>query len=252
MSSSVKLLLVRAYVCSLRNHRYSLARAHKQTHTSTDFVVSCSSRPSGPDSDPSVPNVGLYFDVLEDDVAICTPQQAKRFRWKRGLHNNKKNSRTEKGSKSSSIFDLIECFVMYRPCESEAFDLCTSILKHRLVVLQTQQNACHSLLNHRSTLDLRLEELLNLIRCQIERWQRWSWPINEGREHVDEATCVPAVDGYYYQDTAGMKLAFPTRETTKIWESFVGQACSDPERPPSKVLFSFLPARFVLAVMLQV
>ncbi|KAI2506585.1 zinc finger protein [Fragilaria crotonensis] len=48
----------------------------------------------GPDWDSTVRGVGLWFEISESDVTVCTPQQAKRFRWKRGV-NNKKQGRDD-------------------------------------------------------------------------------------------------------------------------------------------------------------
>ncbi|CAB9516475.1 zinc finger protein 36, C3H1 type-like [Seminavis robusta] len=179
----------------------------------------------GPDCDPSVRDVALWFNILDKDVTLCTPQQAKRFRWKRGGGDNK--------SPSSSIFDDMDCFVMIRPHDCDASALTTKILQHRLAVLQAHQIS-YTLLGGNANLlalDRQLSELLKLIVAHMEHWKRWAWPINEGRHHVDEETCVPPVDELYYKDPNSMPnpsnvtkpAASFDRPSAKIWESFVSR-----------------------------
>ena len=187
----------------------------------------------GPDSDPAVRGVALWFAVKEEDVLMCTPQQAKRFRWKRSLKkedNNDDNS-SQRSSKSStskpSVFDSADSFAMIRPHDRAAFDLTTDMMKHRLVVLQTERM---------SNMRERFEALrvLEAQKAQLQRrfenlqtdWRKWSWPINRGREHVDKSTLVPKVDGEYEiggrGEGAGDKKGSQLGEAVRpVWESFV-------------------------------
>ena len=176
----------------------------------------------------------MWFNIDEQDVTICTPQQAKRYRWKRGLNNssNQTNERT-----SSSVFEYLECFFMVRPHDREAYELTTRILQHRLGVLRMGRSS--GSLRERNESSKRLEQeklrLKERIQCQVEYWKRWAWPINEGRIDVDDQTPVPAVDGYYFKDTIKMSSArvdsqgpMTTAVTEKIWGTFVSKSFADP------------------------
>jgi hypothetical protein len=169
----------------------------------------------GPDCDPSVRGVSLWFNIIENDVTICTPQQAKRFRWKKtggnpavnaatldkksrllGGHSNSKSTSSNK----PSVFDSgsIDNFQMTRPHDDATFRLVTDIMKHRLAVLKRERL---------SNMKERFEALEKLQRQEgwlkerfvnhRQSWLHWAWPINRGREYVDESTPVPPVEGPY-------------------------------------------------------
>ena len=174
----------------------------------------------GPDCDSSVPGVGLWFTIDESDVTVCTPQQAKRYRWKRGTF--KKYNETEEEEKhsthSSRSYELDkQCsFTMVRPSEEDAYSLSTAILDHRLAVIKAERipNICEKAIE----LDRLEQQRLTLkdhFNGMVRGWTNWSWPVNKGREKVDDTTAVPPVDGCYevtkIQSTA----------VTRIWESFV-------------------------------
>lgn len=193
----------------------------------------CSFIVAGPDSDPSVRNVALWFGIDDKDVTLCTPQQAKRYRWKRGLNNNNKSEKQP----SNSVFEYLECFFMVRPHDRDAFDLTTRILKHRLGVLRSEHTS-ESMRDRYETLKaLQMEknQLQTLIEGQVNHWKRWAWPINDGRITVNDETPVPAVDSYYFQDTAKMSRnvdsQFANAATEKIWESFVAQNFMHTKQP---------------------
>ena len=174
----------------------------------------------GPDCDSTVRGVGLWYGIAESDVTVCTPQQAKRFRWKRGL-SNKKQGRNDAIMINSvaSKFDYRDSFVMIRPSESDAYDLSTRMLVHRLAVLKAERipNLCDR------TIAL---EGLGKNRVCIEEcfdglarnWERWTWPVNEGRSMVDNNSTVPSVDANY--KPTGASADIHRTAVFKIWESF--------------------------------
>jgi hypothetical protein len=179
---------------------------------------------SGPDSDPTVRNVALWFNISERDVTLCTPQQAKRYRWKRGSLNK---TNTADHDRSNSVFDHQECFFMIRPHDRAAFELTTRILQHRLGVLKAEQLS-GSLRERHESLQILDREKLNLkhdIECQIMSWKKWAWPINEGRDNVDDETPVPPVDGHYVFDATNVSSftaeTDPSTATKEVWESFL-------------------------------
>lgn len=159
----------------------------------------------GPDADPSVRGVALWFNIDDDDVTLCTPQQAKRFRWKKPMAATKPATAqldaltTNKISKISVFDSQIENFPMIRPHDEAAFYLVTDMLKHRLAVLKRERITS---LKDRFEHLRKLEQQKLLMRDerfmhQLRDWVAWAWPINAGREHVDVHTPVPPVEGPY-------------------------------------------------------
>ena len=185
----------------------------------------------GPDCDPTVRGVALWFNIREDDVIMCTPQQAKRYRWKRSIKNDT-NETTN--NKRPSAFDSLDSFAMIRPHDKEAFDLATEMIRHRLIVTQTERI---------SNMRVRFEALKKLEIQKIDlqkrfenlklHWYIWAWPVNQGRERVDKQTPVPEVDGKYSigkkkpsdgEDGTSLQLGAAVRP---IWNSFIVNIVGD-------------------------
>jgi hypothetical protein len=159
----------------------------------------------GPDSDPSIRGVALWFNIGESDVTVCTPQQAKRFRWKKNGVNpvtplGAGYNSTSTGPVKPSIFDsgTIDSFQMIRPHDDSAFRLVTDMMKHRLAVLKRER-----LSNMKERFDAlqKLQRQENWLKERFANhrrsWLHWAWPVNRGRENVDENTPVPPVEGPY-------------------------------------------------------
>jgi hypothetical protein len=187
----------------------------------------------GPDSDPTVRGVSLWFNIGEDEVQLCTPQQAKRFRWKRGLKTNK----DEKNC--SSIFETLDSFPMVRPDDKDAFDLATDIMKHRCAVMQTEQlSSMRDRFEALKKLETQKKALQERFENQKKSWAAWAWPINVGRgEKVNKNTPVPPVDSHYVLERTE-KEETPEGEdsdkdhcvgsaVTGIWESFLSVQSGD-------------------------
>jgi len=130
-----------------------------------------------------------------------TPQQAKRFRWKKPAATaGFKAAESNNKNKTPSIFDsgAIDSFPMIRPHDEPAFRLTTDILKHRLSVLKREKLvAMKSRAEHLSKLDDAKKCIRDRFENQLRDWISWSWPINDGRERVGPNTPVPPVDGPY-------------------------------------------------------
>jgi hypothetical protein len=177
----------------------------------------------GPDSESSVRGVALWFNIREEDVSQCTPQQAKRFRWKRPAMNE--NESTGKQAKPSA-FDSLESFVMIRPHDKDAFDLATDMMKHRLAVSHAERNT-NMRYRFEKLKELEKQKLLlkESFENQKRHWLAWAWPSNVGRGHVDYQTPVPPVDGRYNfreekkgnNSEENVQLGANARQ---IWESF--------------------------------
>jgi hypothetical protein len=186
----------------------------------------------GPDSDPAVRGVSLWFNISEDEVQLCTPQQAKRFRWKRGLKNNKDEK------KDSSIFETLDSFPMIRPDDKDAFDLAKDILEHRCAVLQTERlSSMRDRFEALKKLEMQKIALQKRFENQKKSWAAWAWPINVGREKVNKNTPVPPVDSHYSLERTE-KEETPEEEDSDegncvgsavigIWESFLSVQSGD-------------------------
>ena len=187
----------------------------------------------GPDCDPSIRGVGLWFNISEKEVTLCTPQQAKRYRWKsRGSLKQK-----DQAHKTTllSMFDTRDSFVMIRPMDNDAYQLTTAMLAHRLKVVLAGRTA---MISERSTALSELADKENCLKARFDKyrlhWKSWKWSVAEGRETaVDEHTPVPKVDDEYipyllltdYNTSQNLKATF----TVDIWQHFAETTFGDNE-----------------------
>jgi hypothetical protein len=178
----------------------------------------------GPDSDPSVRGVALWFNIPESELAVCTPQQAKRYRWKKGLSNQ------DTVPERSVIFDTRECFIMIRPHDPDAYELATIILQHRLDTVQAESfSSLSKRFDSLKGLTKEKEQLCQDFQNQRRHWISWAWPMNTGRQTVDDDTPVPSIDGNYVpiidrretlDEQADIEPATGSA-VQAIWDSFV-------------------------------
>ena len=175
----------------------------------------------GPDGEATVRGVSLFFNIDEGDVTMCTPQQAKRFRFKRGV----KNGEHEK-TKPMPKFDTLNSFEMIRPHDALAFDFVKASIAHRLAVLKAERmtdmaKRFQELGKHEQTKQAIQRQFMNMKKC----WTAWAWPINDGRAKVDKKTPVPPVEGEYkFGDGDASQLGSCTKQ---IWNSFVSTRFDD-------------------------
>jgi hypothetical protein len=186
----------------------------------------------GPDSDPTVRGVSLWFNISEDEVQLCTPQQAKRFRWKRGLKIK------DQETKDSSIFETLDSFPMIRPDDKDAFHLAKDVMEHRCAVLQTERlSSMRDRFEALKKLETQKKALQERFENQKKSWAAWAWPINVGRGNVNKNTPVPPVDSKYSLERTE-KEETPEDEdsdeehcvgsaVTGIWESFLSVQSGD-------------------------
>lgn len=173
----------------------------------------------GPVGDPGIRQVSIWFNIEESDLVPCTSQQAKRH--KRSRHRLKKDRGKERSSsqnismatnttQSSSNYpeddiqktpDTVEHapFFNYQPVDADAFNLVTSILIHRsqvilLWILNPPKQRKDVIANSLRAFEHQIESSFS---SQRRHWMTWSWPINQGRDRIDEDTDVPPVTGEY-------------------------------------------------------
>jgi hypothetical protein len=194
----------------------------------------------GPDSDPSVRPVSLWFNIPESSVSECTPQQAKRFRWKK-----KPKGDDQQFHHKSNMFELQDNFVMIRPEDCDAFQLATNILEHRYAALKADGL---SNMRERSVAlkeaDQEKQRLQEEFKGHRRHWLEWAWPINRGRHQtINEDTPVPPVETDYtpiineeddVTDAARVNAsdAVEGHFVERIWESFVSNRFEKVEEDP--------------------
>ena len=192
------------------------------SHSSKD-IVSVREIAFGPDCDPSIRGVGLWFNISDKEVTLCTPQQAKRYRWKSRGTLKQKDQQTVNYNAAFSTFDIRDSFEMIRPIDNDAYDLATLMLVHRSEVIHAERIAK---LSERAKALVQLAEEKNYLKASFDKsmqhWKTWEWPVTEGRETVDERTPVPRVDDEYVpfvpeHDQEKTKIASPV---TAIWNCF--------------------------------
>jgi hypothetical protein len=185
----------------------------------------------GPDSDPTVRGVALWFNIDQDEVSVCTHQQAKRFRWK------KPGSSTKKRVEKPTIFDadILENFPMIRPHDAAAYHLVTEMVKHRLSTLKRERMVnLKERHDHLEKLEEQMEYLKTRFANQRRSWMAWAWPKTLGRTYVDANTPVPPIEGPYTFDDA-------ESHAKRIWNSFVDafgetiDTTAEPNRAPSSL-----------------
>lgn len=211
----------------------------------------------GPDSDPSVRGVALWFNIPESQIDEVALQQAKRFRWK------KTSKFDDSKTKKTSVFDTRECFTMIRPTDQDAFELASSILEHRYETVKAERL---SLMEQRfeslKQLKSQKEVLEEMFRRQKNSWITWAYPINNGRQRNDADTPIPPVDDEYHPIIDADMLDLQTQPSRfdesatavsgaaveGIWRSFVSflpqESASHPVVEDDQMLAEGMAGRF--------
>jgi hypothetical protein len=191
---------------------------HKATHIMVREIA------FGPDSDPSVRGVALYFDIPKGCIEWNTKRDPKSYRWFKKTENPM--------SLSSMLLNATESFSMIRPYDHDAYELATDMLKNRLMTCISEN--IKNIGVRSLALQERANEKLELERrflSQRRHWMTWAWPINMGLQYVNESTPVPLVDSNYIpmpdeqitEDEGGDKFPNSTMGIVakKIWDSFL-------------------------------
>ena len=122
-----------------------------------------------------------------------------------------------------------------RPHDSDAFNLTTNILKHRLETVKHERlSALSDRFEALKVLQKEKEALCKTFRNQRRHWISWQWPINTGRQTVEADTPVPSIDGPYNPLVDKENVDLDDRDTPvagsaiqPIWDSFVSTDLSD-------------------------
>jgi hypothetical protein len=205
------------------------------SHSAKD-IVTVREIAFGPDCDPSIRGVGLWFNISEKEVTLCTPQQAKRYRWKSRGSLKQKDQEPNKILKSTlSSFDTRDSFNMIRPLDNDAYNLASAMLAHRLEVVLAERTA---VLSVRSTALIELSNKRAALKTSfdncMQHWKWWGWSVNVGRDGAtDEDTPVPKVDDEYVPSTAKAsnieKQDNKAPVTAAIWKGFADTTFDEDE-----------------------
>eukprot|EP00536_Pseudo-nitzschia_multiseries_P000499 jgi/Psemu1/178882/e_gw1.6.24.1 len=192
----------------------------------------------GPDQDPSVRPVALWFNIPEAQVTECTINQQKRFRWRKKQKQPPPNQ-PPPGSRRGgnriyrqarpplSPFEHRDSFAIVRPGDPDAFALVTSILEHRFETIRAEKITSISersaALEEVARQHAELEERFHNLR---RHWSAWNYPGIAGRPSIGPSTPVPPVDEEYADDPGGRGARYRCRckcrnETKQMWESFL-------------------------------
>ena len=122
---------------------------------------------------------------------------------------------------------------MIRPYDRDAYELATSIMRHRWEVLKAERL---SILNSRfeaiDRLDKEKELLKSTFLAYKRNWINWYWPISNGRQIINDDTPVPPVDTEYLPMIDQDAIVDKAKEAVKgsaiqpLWDSFVLQTAS--------------------------
>jgi hypothetical protein len=116
-------------------------------------------------------------------------------------------------------------FIIHYPKDEASNELISSILTHRLHTLNDSGgNSCSSsssIIN--SCRVLSENELQHRFESLKIHYSMFNWPVNEGREIVDETTLVPEVDTEYEVPTLPLLKETTGNDSyhTKIWKLFI-------------------------------
>ncbi len=170
----------------------------------------------------------LWFNIQPEDIRKCTLQE--RMNYKRTCKKLEKMKKMQQVKNDNSArgyfnrhltFDLSEeiyqngfaekPIIMNLPMDHDSFDLTNEVLKHRLSVLKriNQHDTDKEL--------LRIKKKFNSLKSHLQKF--CFWPVNNGRENVDERTLVPDTDDTYSVPIVTNKVEFAFH--SKIWDSFL-------------------------------
>jgi hypothetical protein len=210
------------------------------SHSAKD-IVTVREIAFGPDCDPSIRGVGLWFNISEHEVTLCTPQQAKRYRWKSRGSLKQKDQEPNKISKCIlSSFDTGDSFIMIRPLDNDAYDLASAMLTHRLEVVLAEHTAVLSVRSKNlNELSNKRADLKTSFDNCMQYWKWWGWAVNVGRDGAaKEDTPVPKVDDEYVTSTAQSrnidKQDNHAPVTAAIWKGFVDTTFDEDEMVSDK------------------
>jgi hypothetical protein len=169
----------------------------------------------------------LWFNIQPEDIHLCTLQE--RMNYKRTCKKLEKMKKMQEMRNDSArvylnrhlTFDISEeayqngfaekPIIMNLPMDHDSFDLTNAVLKHRLSILKrsNQLDVDEEL--------LRIEKKFNSLKSHLQKF--CFWPVNDGREIVDDKTLVPEADDTYSVPIVRTKDEFTFHG--KIWDSFV-------------------------------
>lgn len=150
----------------------------------------------------------LFFHILPDDIYTCTFQE--RMNYKKTCQKLEKvRKQVQEGTVKGNEF-IEKPIVISLPKDEDCFDLTTDVLKHRLSVLKGTKNSHEEL--------LQIEKRFNAIKQHLTIFG--FWPINDGRENIDEMTLVPEANDTYSVPEGNENCSCELKFYERVWKSF--------------------------------
>ena len=161
--------------------------------------------------------MSIWFDIPPSDIIPCTPQMVKRFKRARGKYQQQQQRQIASGKQSDAPFPPLpfhvnivestsnESFntVLYQPFfymnlalnDNASKDLIKSILLHRIHFLRFHDS--FRFIENCTMLSIEEQKLQKKFWDLKDGMNKWSWPVAQGRETVDENTKIPECNALY-------------------------------------------------------
>ena len=176
--------------------------------------------------------ISLWFNILDKDVDTCTKKEKCRLKRTERQLSVKKSNMIATAQANASYADVTgghakfcrsspisfddknhnveRSFDIYLPLDEDCYKLITATLNHQVKVTNSKSVCYKKELNS-------LQERFNAMK---NHYNTLSWPINEGREIVNQNTLVPKIDTPYniQESTTGKNGSSYQAE---IWNSFI-------------------------------
>lgn len=173
---------------------------------------------------------GIWCGIKNEDIISCTEQQMKRFkRTKVKFTNCKIDENKSREFPSDSLEKFVSCgnrpFYMTYPADKDCFDLFTNVIE--LCLKQVELITSHLSKENKK----KIESIFNVQYLLLKKkyqslenhWSLFTWPVNHGREIVDETTMKPDVDVHYNipEKTSNKPPGRSSlHSNARIWNSF--------------------------------
>ena len=184
----------------------------------------------GSAGDSSVRKAGLWFDLPEKSLSICSHKQAKQIQKK---INSLKIFNTKEPKRRKNESELVKKqknnpFQVFHTSNNDAYDLIQNILLHQASVLRSYRGNMKFELKQNFQLKAKETYLKSIFENLMMHSESWSWPINEGREKLDvqnKENGIPTNDtNYNFSSKNKIKFA---QTTSSVWNSAVNYLDND-------------------------
>lgn len=186
-------------------------------------IVVCHEIAFAPVFDQSEKPPSFFFNIPLGEITECTIQQIKKRKRTKEKLLKERDLLLFKDPKSAKLdnFDSpkFQAFEVIRTLDDDANALILNMLMHRRSVLMKTKS--------KQVLDLEKLDIYRKFSSLHQFWEKWSWPLNNGRRVVTEKTLVPPVESQYefandVSTTSDNDIGSgQNKETELIWDGFL-------------------------------